>query len=100
MLGVMSPPVLLSGGQLLGREREREVLGRLLDGVRGGRGGVLVVHGEAGVGKTALLEYAADAGREFRIARTFGVEAEMELPVAAGSQPGVPLVELIDRLPP
>jgi predicted ATP-dependent serine protease len=50
-LGV-SPPVLVSGGQLLGREREREVLDRVLDG---GRGGALVVHGEAGVGKTALL---------------------------------------------
>ena len=52
---------------MLGREREREVLDRLLDGVRGGRGGVLVVHGEAGVGKTALLEYAVEAG-----ARSFG----------------------------
>ena len=47
---------------MLGREREREVLDRLLDGARGGRGGVLVVHGEAGVGKTALLEYAVEAG--------------------------------------
>ena len=45
-----SPPVLSSGGQLLGRKRERELLDRLLDGVRGGHGGVLVVHGEAGVG--------------------------------------------------
>ena len=52
-----SPPVLgCQAGQLLGREREREVLDRLLDGARGGRGGVLVVHGEPGVGKTALLE--------------------------------------------
>ena len=57
---------------MLGRQREREVLDRLLDGVRGGRGGVLVVHGEAGVGKTALLEYAVEAGREFRVARTSG----------------------------
>ena len=48
---------------MLGREREREVLDRLLDGARGGRGGVLVVHGEAGVGKTALLEYAVEAAR-------------------------------------
>jgi AAA ATPase domain len=49
---------------LLGRECEREVLDRLLDGVRAGRGGVLVMHGEAGVGKTALLEYAVEAGAE------------------------------------
>src|ERR1700730_7271419 len=96
----MSPPVLLLGGQLLGREREREVLDRLLDGVRGGRGGVLVVNGELGVGKTALVEYAAEAGREFRIARTFGVEAEMELPFAAVQQLCSPFFELIEGLPP
>ena len=84
---------------MLGREREREVLDRLLDGVRGGRGGVLVVHGEAGVGKTALLEYAVEAGREFRIARTVGVEAEMELPFAAVQQLCSPFLELMDRLP-
>jgi DNA-binding CsgD family transcriptional regulator len=81
---------------LLGREREREVLDRLLEG---GRGGVLVVHGEAGVGKTALLEYAVEAGREFRIARTFGVEAEMELPFAAVQQLCYPFFELMERLP-
>jgi DNA-binding CsgD family transcriptional regulator len=92
-------PVRSPGGQLLGREREREVLGRLLDGVRGGRGGVLVVHGEAGVGKTALLESVAEAGREFRIARTFGVEAEMELPFAAVQQLCSPFFELMERLP-
>ena len=93
------PPVLASGRTLLGRVREREVLDRLLDGVRGGRGGVLVVHGEAGVGKTALLDYAAEAGREFRIARTSGVEAEMELPFAAVQQLCSPFFELLARLP-
>ena len=79
---------------MLGREREREVLDRLLAGVRGGRGGVLVVHGEAGVGKTALLEYAVEAGRGFRIARTSGVEAEMELPFAAVQQLCSPFLDL------
>src|SRR6195256_7101400 len=95
----MSGPVLSSGGQLLGREREREVVDRLLDGVRRGRGGVLVVHGEAGVGKTALLEYAVEAAREFRIARTSGIEAEMELPFAAVQQLCSPFFELMERLP-
>src|SRR6202047_3184891 len=94
-----SPPVLSSGGRLIGREREREVLDRLLDGVRGGRGGVLVVDGEAGVGKTALLEYAVEAAREFRVARTSGVEAEMELPFAAVQQLSSPLLDFLDRLP-
>ena len=84
---------------MLGREREREVLDRLLDGVRGGRGGVLVVHGEAGVGKTALLDYAVEAAREFRIARTSGVEAEMELPFAAVQQLCSPFLDFLDRLP-
>src|SRR6478736_5319123 len=94
-----SPPLPTSGRPLLGREREREVLDRLLDGVRGGRGGVLVVHGEAGVGKTALLEYTVDSGSEFRIARTFGVEAEIELPFAAVQQLCSPFFELGERLP-
>src|SRR5438105_7834115 len=95
----MRGPVLWSGGQLLGREREREVLDRLLGGVRGGRGGVLVVHGESGVGKTALLEYAVEAAYDFRTARTSGIEAEMELPFAAVQQLCSPFLELMDRLP-
>lgn len=94
-----SPPVLSSDGQLFGREHEREALERLLDGVRSGRGGVLVVYGEAGVGKTALLEYAVEAARGFQIARTFGVEAEMELAFAALQQLCAPMLELIERLP-
>ena len=94
-----SPPVLSWEGQVLGREREFEVLDRLLDGARGGHGGVLVLRGEAGVGKTALLEYAVESAREFRIARTVGVEAEMELPFAAVQQLCSPFVELLGRLP-
>jgi RNA polymerase sigma factor (sigma-70 family) len=99
MLGEMSegsPPVFSSGGQLFGREREREVLDRLLDG---GHGGVLVLHGEAGVGKTALLQYAVAAGRGFQVARTSGVEADMELPFAAVQQLCSPFLDLLDRLP-
>ena len=89
----------LPGGQLLGREREREVLDRLLDGVRGGHGGVLVVHGEAGVGKTALLDYAVEAARQFRTAQASGIEAEMELPFAAVQQLCSPLLDFLERLP-
>src|SRR3984957_10381613 len=99
MLRQMSPPVLVSGGRLLGREREREVLDRLLDGVRGGHGSALVVYGEPGVGKTALLEYAVEAGLEFRVARTVGGEGEMELPFAAVQHLCSPLLPLIGRLP-
>src|SRR4051812_6490457 len=92
-------PVRLPGGQLLGREREREALDRLLEAATRGHGGALVVRGEPGVGKTALLEYAVEAGRRFRIARTFGVEAEMELPFAAVQQLCSPFFELMERLP-
>ena len=85
--------------QLLGRQREREVLERLLEAARGGRGGVLVVHGEPGVGKTALLEYAVEAARGFRVARAVGVEGEMELAYAALQQLSSPSLDFLERLP-
>ena len=95
-----TPAVLSSEGPLLGRARECEVLDRLLGGVlEEHRGGVLVVHGEAGVGKTALLDYTATAAVQFRIARAFGIEAEMELPFAAVQQLCSPFLELRKRLP-
>jgi AAA ATPase-like protein len=85
--------------QLLGRHREREVLDRLLEAARGGRGEVLVVHGEPGVGKTALLEYVIQAGRGFRVARALGVEGEMELAYAALQQLCSPSLDFLERLP-
>jgi DNA-binding CsgD family transcriptional regulator len=91
--------VQLSVTQLLGRQRERHALGRLLEAARGGDGGVLVLRGEAGVGKTALLEWAIAEGRQFRIARTLGVEREMELPYAALQQLCSPMLDLSERLP-
>jgi AAA ATPase domain len=71
----------LPGERLLGRQAEREVLDRLLEAARRRDGRVLVVHGEPGVGTTALLEYPLEAGHGFRVLRTVGVEGEMELPV-------------------
>ena len=99
MLGAVSRTVLSSGRQLFGRQRECEVIDRLLERVPVGQGGVLVLHGDAGVGKTALLEYAIDAGDALRTVRTFGVEAEMELPFAAAQQLCSPFLELTVRLP-
>jgi DNA-binding CsgD family transcriptional regulator len=84
---------------LLGRRAECEVINRLLSGVRAERGGVLVVHGEAGVGKTALLQYAIVATASDPIAETAGVEAEMELPFAAVHQLCSTFLTLIERLP-
>jgi DNA-binding NarL/FixJ family response regulator len=87
------------GEQLLGRQRERAVLDRVLETARGGHGGVLAVYGDAGVGKTALLEYAAEAAPDFRIARAIGVEGEMELAFAALQQLCSPSLDLLERLP-
>src|SRR6478752_600912 len=86
-------------GRLVGRQREQAVLERLLDTARDGRGAVLVVHGDPGVGKTALLEYAVEAGEDFRVVRAAGVEGEMELDYAPLQQLCSPLLELIERLP-
>jgi DNA-binding CsgD family transcriptional regulator len=84
---------------LIGRRSERELLDRLLDAALSGNGGVLVIHGEAGVGKTALMDAAVDAARAFRVLRTVGVEGEMELPFAALQQLCSPILELSERLP-
>src|SRR5689334_14450261 len=92
-------PARMPGTQLLGRRREREALDRLLEAARSGDGGVLVVRGEPGVGKTALLEWAAQEGWQFRIVRTVGVEGEMELPYAALQQLCSPMLDLSERLP-
>jgi DNA-binding CsgD family transcriptional regulator len=88
-----------AAGRLLGRQRERAVLDRLLDSARSGQGAVLVVHGDPGVGKTALLEYAVAAASDFRIARAIGGEGEMELPFAALQQLCSPSLDLLNRLP-
>ena len=65
-----------------------------------GDGGVLVVHGEPGVGKTALLEYdGRGRARSSGSLRTVGVEGEMELPFAALQQLCSPILDLMERLP-
>jgi len=84
---------------LLGRASECEALDELLGVVRSGQSRVLVLRGEPGVGKTALLEYAVDAARAFRVARAFGVEAEMELPFATLQILCAPMLDRLDRLP-
>jgi len=84
---------------LVGRDREREVLARLLAAATGGAGGVLVIHGEPGVGKTALLESTIEEERRFGVLRTVGVEGEMELPYAALQQLCSPILDRSARLP-
>jgi len=94
-----APALRVPGQHLVGRQREREAIGRLLRAARDGSGGVLVLHGEPGVGKTALLDDAVEAGREFRVARASGVEGEMELPFAALQHLCAPFLALMERLP-
>ena len=75
----------------------------MLDGqlqrVRAGESSVLVVRGEAGVGKTALLEYVADRASGCRIVRVAGVESEMELAFAGLHQLCAPMLDRLDGLP-
>ena len=75
------------------------MLVRLLERVREGRSAVLVIRGEAGVGKTALMRYAARQASGFRVAQIAGVEAEMELPFAGLHQLCGPMLDQLDRFP-
>src|SRR3954466_12254634 len=87
------PPVLL------GRARERRALDRFLENVRGGQSAVLVLRGEAGVGKTALLHHCARQASGFRVAKIAGVESEMELAFAGLHQLCAPMLGRLDALP-
>jgi DNA-binding CsgD family transcriptional regulator len=83
----------------LDRASEREVLGRVLAHAREDQSTVLVIRGEAGIGKTALLRYAARQASGFRVAQVTGVEAEMELPYAGIHQVCAPMLDELDALP-
>jgi DNA-binding CsgD family transcriptional regulator len=85
---------------LWGRPRERQRLDDALDAVRGGESAVVVLRGEAGVGKTALLDYAAGQANGCQVARIAGVESELELPFAALHQLCAPLLDHLTALPP
>jgi DNA-binding CsgD family transcriptional regulator len=82
-----------------GRARERQTLDGLLDRARGGESAVLVIRGEAGIGKTALMRYCARQAAGCQLAHIDGVESEMELPLAALHQLCTPLLSSLDTLP-
>jgi DNA-binding CsgD family transcriptional regulator len=84
---------------LRGRDDECAVLGRLLEEARAGTSGVLVLRGEAGVGKTALLEHVIESASDFVVVRAVGVESEMELTYAALQHLCAPLLDRVDRIP-
>src|ERR1700751_3677770 len=87
------------GVRLHGRRGECNALDRLIDGARAGQSGGLVLSGEAGVGKTALLEYAIESASGLNVLRAAGAQSEMELAFAALHQFCAPLLGSLDGLP-
>src|SRR6202035_2735132 len=84
---------------LLDRLPERAALSQLLDTARAGRSSVLVMRGEPGVGKTALLEYAIESAAGLRLARVAGIESERELAFASLQQLCAPMLDKLEVLP-
>jgi DNA-binding CsgD family transcriptional regulator len=84
---------------LRGRANECEQLDSLLVRARAGRSGTLIVRGEAGIGKTALLDYASESSAGFRVAHAIGVQSEMEMPFGVLHQLCGRMIDRIGNLP-
>ena len=84
---------------LIGRREECARLDLLIADARGGTSAAVAVRGEAGVGKTALLDYILGHAAGCRIVRSSGVESEMELPFAGLHQLCAPFLTELERLP-
>jgi DNA-binding CsgD family transcriptional regulator len=84
---------------LTGRRNERDVLDRLIDAVGAGESRALVLRGEPGVGKTALLEYVVEQASGFQVVRAAGVQSEMELAFAGLHQLLASMLDRLDDLP-
>ena len=97
--GCRGAPGACSRSGLLGCARERDVLERLVAGVRAGQSRVLVLRGEAGVGKTSLLRHLSAAAEGCRIVRAAGVESEMELAFAGLHALCAPMLGRLAHLP-
>lgn len=82
-----------------GRNAERDRIEQLLADARQGVSGVLLLHGEAGIGKTALLDHAAGRAEGGRVLRVEGIESEMELAFGGLHQLFLPVLDLVDGLP-
>ncbi|MFD3400103.1 ATP-binding protein [Kribbella sp. NPDC058693] len=81
------------------RQAEREVIAEFLRAVRTGAGRALVVRGEPGVGKSALLDHLTESASGCRVARAAGVESEMELAYAGLHQLLTPMLQRVEGLP-
>lgn len=84
---------------ILGRSAECAVIDELLAGARAGRGAALVLRGEAGIGKTTLIEYAVDQAADMRVLSARGYETESEIPFAGLADLLRPLLPLMSALP-
>jgi len=84
---------------LLGRDREREAIVRALESARGGTSATLALVGEAGIGKTALLDHAAERAAGMRVLRARGIESEAQIPFASLLELLRPALGVLDRIP-
>ncbi|RAS70365.1 AAA ATPase-like protein [Lentzea atacamensis] len=89
-----------ASSRLLGRDDEIRCLDGLIDAARDGCGGAIVLRGEAGIGKSALLEHVREKASGFRVLTASGSEFETELPFAALHQLCLPLLDRLTELPP
>src|SRR5215472_5409467 len=85
--------------RLLGRDPECAAIDRLLDDARAGAGGALVVRGEPGIGKSALLDYARQRAAPMAVLSASGVEAESDLAFAGLHELLRPVLSYLDELP-
>ena len=83
----------------VGRERERARIDRLLQEARAGRSGALLLHGEAGIGKTALMRWAIGQATGLRVLRARGIETESDIPFAGLAELVTPLLDRLDDIP-
>ena len=89
----------LTPPRLIGRQAERDTLDELLTSAMHGRSASLVLRGEAGIGKSALLEYLIERATDFQVLSAHGVESDMELPFAGLQQLCAPLLSHLAQLP-
>jgi DNA-binding CsgD family transcriptional regulator len=83
----------------VGRERERARIDRLLQDARAGRSGALLLHGDAGIGKTALMRWAIGQASGMRVLRARGIETESDIPFAGLAELVTPLLDRLDDIP-
>jgi DNA-binding CsgD family transcriptional regulator len=98
----MSTHTLTRGpaAELRGRHTERQVLDRLIEALRAGQSRTLVMRGEPGVGKTALLDHLVEQASGCLVVRAAGVQSEMELAFAGLHHLLAPMLDRLERLPP